>query len=285
MVSGKWVALNTVSLWRNNMKTIIFAAIGIIFCIAGSAGESQENAKKDISQDDPVKKQIDSALLLMKSKQYDGAKTILENLAKDQGDNLSVLLPLSECYDALKDQPKATETYTKALGIVLEKDGGAYKDTKEGKVVYDKIKKALERLDEAVAMLRKYADMMEKEATSKFKGKNEFAYNKIMEVVKEWKKDGGEKAENDPKKIVVGKWKISIPADNQELYAEISNDFKYAQGNLDTKTIGELTGTAIFTQNKVIVKRSAGKDFIITKFGNVMEGTIDGHKMIWTKLN
>jgi len=183
------------------MKALTLATI-LILVGTIYAGEEKK--------DDPVKAQIAAAATLMKSKQYDGAKTILENLAKDNGDNLDVLLPLAECYDNLKDQGKATETYQKALGIALEKDGGAYKDSKDGKVVVEKCKKALERLDEATAMLRKYADMMEKEATAKFKGKNDGAYSKIMDVVKEWKSNKQEDKETERaktvKRLMSSKW-------------------------------------------------------------------------------
>ena len=177
-----------------------FFPICVMVSTAAYAGE-----KKD---EDPIKAQAAAATTLMKSKQWDGAKTILESLTKDNGENLDVLLPLAECYDNLKDQGKATETYTKALGIVVEKDGGAYKDSKDGKPIYDKVKKALARLDEATAMLSKYADLLEKEATAKFKGKNEFAYNKIMDVVKEWKGNKDIMSETEAKKKFIGKWTI-----------------------------------------------------------------------------
>lgn len=154
----------------------------MLFCGAVLAGEDKK--------DDPVKKQMEAAASLVKAKQYDGAKTILETLLKDDQKNKEATLALAECLDAMKKGEDACKMFWKALELAVEDE--AFSGTKGGKEFKEKCKKAIGRLDEGAALLRKYAMEMEKEATAKFKGKNEFAYNKVMEVVKQMKGDEGQ---------------------------------------------------------------------------------------------
>lgn len=182
------------------MRTILTTIFVIGFGMA-YAGETKKDEVKD-----PNKAKIDSALSLMKSKQWDGAKTILEAVIKEDENNLDATVAIAECEDNLKNVGRATELYYKAIELAVAKDNEQFTSTKEGKTVLDKCRKALNRLDEGMVIIKKHADMMEKEAQV-LKGKNDFAYEQVMKFVKEMKpeKQQGEK-KIDLAKAIVGKW-------------------------------------------------------------------------------
>lgn len=114
---------------------------------------------------------------MIKHKEYENAMFIIEGLLKDNATHSGVLYEKAHLLELQKKIPAAIKAYEKCLEVLLETDSSS-----ERKRLIDKIKKALLRIDKSRRIVMKHADELEREA-KKFKGKDEYTYGKIMDVV------------------------------------------------------------------------------------------------------
>ncbi|MEK6832884.1 MAG: hypothetical protein AABY32_02460 [Nanoarchaeota archaeon] len=223
------------------------------------------------NEKDPVKSKIEAASTLMKVKQWDEAKTILESIFDGNEDNREVVVGLARCEEGLKNSGKACELYKKSLELANGDDN--FSDSKEGKLFIDKCKKTIVKLDEGKAVLLKYAEEMEKEA-EKLKEKNKYAYDEIMIIVEEIKgekeeivekKDAKEGKRNKKGSKISGKWDVS---GSWSGYLEFDgNSVKAIDG------IGNNSGIWVYSNNVINIKWNSGGSWDVNIKTNKIVGS------------
>ncbi len=151
------------------------------------------------SRDDKNAKRLKSAQKLIKAREYDAAVVVLQSILDEVGDDDPLYLQAlyNEAYALEQDKktPEALEAYNQCLELIAaQSDPGA-----NGRVA-EKCKKAVLRLDKSRRIILRHAAQIEKEA-ARFKGKDDYAYKKMMEIVKvmrgAWEHEKKTKPEKD----------------------------------------------------------------------------------------
>jgi hypothetical protein len=110
---------------------------------------------------------INSSKILIKSEDYDGAKTMLTSVADTDARHAEALLLIAECDEGLGNIPAAIDGYRATVEKAIDER------------VKSQAQSALTRLDEGRKILAQHSAELLREA-DKFRGKNDIAFQTLM---------------------------------------------------------------------------------------------------------
>ncbi len=120
----------------------------------------------------------EAAEKLMRSRQYEAAKVILDAVIEEAPGNAEAICLWSECHEELGKTREAIEGYKRALSMLVDQE-----DSRKTRALIHRCKEKLEDLDQGRELILEYADKLEREGQRKLKGRNEYAWETVSSMV------------------------------------------------------------------------------------------------------